>query len=74
MKIFEINVCIWNEINCVSLAWFILPFVLFKIDRVSLECMSLTPVCLTWPVDGLVGLWYSRVGIVPSAVLVYFIL
>jgi len=30
--------------------------------------MSLTSRSLTWPVDGLVGLWCSLAGVVPSAV------
>ena len=65
MKRFGINVCIWNENNCVNLTWFILPFVLFEIDHVSLECLFLSPGYLTYHVDGLVGLWCSLMGVIP---------
>jgi len=44
----------------------------FEIDRVSSECMSLILEYLTWFMDGLVGLWYSRVGVVPSGVTANF--
>jgi len=40
----------------------------FGIDHVSSECMSLTLRYLTWPVDGLVGLCCSQVGVVPSVI------
>ena len=41
---------------------------LFGIDRLSSEPLSLTPGYLTWHEEGLVGLWCSRVGVVPLAV------
>ena len=70
---FGINIYIWNENNCINLAWFILPYILFGIDHVSSKCLSLTP-RLTWHVNGLVELCCFRLRLVLSAVPKNFIL